>query len=120
MSMPYIPVLDTDYIQQTIVHPLMDYEKTHDNVSLDETRDVIKIALMMVRGFRDILDDLNFNEEKLRQLQFALDDNYEAVETIFENMSDAPTHAMIDTLLTEMAKLDMEIGDLILEHRHAS
>ncbi len=120
MSVPYIPVLDAEYMQQTIVLPLNEYEKRHDAVSLDEIKDAIKIALMMVSGFRDILDDLNFNEEKLRALQFALDDNYDVVEKIFEKTSDASTRTMIDSLLTEMAKLDMEIGDLILEHRHAS
>ena len=120
MSMPYIPVLDANYIQQTIVHPFSKYEKTHDTVSLDETRDAIKIALMTVSGFRDLLDDLHFNEEKLRKLQFALDDNYEMIEHIFESVSDPLTRRLIDNLLTQMAKLEMEIGDLILEHRCAS
>ena len=75
---------------------------------------------MMVNGFREILDDLNFNEDKLRTLQFNLDDNYDAVEKVLQTNSDFITREMIEKLLTQMAKLDMEIGDLILEHHHAS
>ena len=75
---------------------------------------------MMVTGFREILDELNFDEEKLRTLQFNLDDNYEVVEEIFKNTEDTKTKETLDKLLTQMAKLEMEIGDLILEHRHVS
>ena len=72
---------------------------------------------MMINRF---LDELNFNEEKLRVLQFNLDDNYKAVEEIFKSSEDTKTRETLDELLTQMAKLEMEIGDLILEHRHAS
>jgi len=72
---------------------------------------------MMINRF---LDELNFNEEKLRVLQFNLDDNYKAVEEIFKSSEDTTTRETLDELLTQMAKLEMEIGDLILEHRHAS
>jgi hypothetical protein len=74
---------------------------------------------MMVTGFRDILDDLNYDEKKLRSLQFNLDDNYDAVEKVFKTTSSFETREMIEKLLTQMAKLDMEIGDSILEHHHA-
>ena len=120
ISMMYMPVFDTEHIQQTIVQPLSVYEKKHDSSTLKEVHDSIRIALMMVTGFRDILDDLNFDEEKLRALQFDLDDNYDAVEKVMNGTSDFTTREMIDKLLTQMAKLDMEIGDLILEHHHAS
>ena len=118
--MMYMPAFDTEHIQKTIVQPLSMYEKKHDAASLKEIQDSIRIALMMVTGFRDILDDLNYDEEKLRKLQFDLDDNYEAVENVLNSTSDFATREMIDKLLTQMAKLDMEIGDLILEHHHAS
>jgi len=74
----------------------------------------------MVSGFRDILNELNYNEEKLRALQFNLDDNYEAVEEVFKTISDVETKKMLDELLTNMAKLEMEISDTILEHSHVS
>ena len=60
---------------------------------------------MMVNGFREILDDLNL---------------YDAVEKVLQTDNDFITREMIEKLLTQMAKLDMEIGDLILEHHHAS
>ncbi len=75
---------------------------------------------MMVTGFRKILDELNFNEEKLHTLQFNLDDNYKVVEEIFKNSEDTKTKETLDKLLTQMEKLEMEIGDLILEHHHVS
>ncbi len=76
---------------------------------------------MMVSGFRDILDDLSFDEEKLRILQFNLDDNYEVVVVeIFKSIQDTETKNILDSLLIQMAKLEIEIGDLILEHTHAS
>ena len=104
----YMPLLNTDYF-----NALKHFQK-------DEKENAIKIALMMVEGFREILDDLNFDEEKLRKLQFNLDDNYEVVEEIYQRTQEPQTKTLIDTLLTQMAKLEMEIGDLILEYRHAS
>ncbi len=120
MSMMYMPVFDVEHIQNTIVQPLSAYEQKHNAASLKEIHDSIRIALMMVGGFRDILDDLNFDEKKLRILQFNLDDNYDAVEKVLQTSSDFQIREMIEKLLTQMAKLDMEIGDLILEHHHAS
>ena len=46
-----------------------------------------------------------------------LDDD--AVEKVFKTSSDFVTREMIEKLLTQMTKLDMEIGDFILEHHHA-
>jgi hypothetical protein len=42
------------------------------------------------------------------------------VEEIYHNTKNSKTKKILDELLTQMAKLEMEIGDLILEHRHAS
>jgi len=120
ISMMYMPMFDTEHIQKTIIQPLAVYEKKHNASTLKEVHDSIRIALMMVTGFRDILDDLNFDEEKLRTLQFNLDDNYDAVEKILQTSNNVLTREMIEKLLTQMAKLDMDIGDLILEHHHAS
>ena len=104
----YMPLLNVKYF------------KSLNSLANIEVENAIKISLMMVTGFREILDELNFDEEKLRTLQFNLDDNYEVVEEIFKNTKDTKTKEMLDKLLTQMAKLEMEIGDLILEHRHAS
>ena len=110
---------DVNHLRKSIVQPLHAYEKKHNSTTLKEVQDSIRIALMMVTGFRDILDELNYDEEKLRNLQFNLDDNYDAVEKVFKTSSDLATREMIEKLLTQMTKLDMEIGDLILEHHHA-
>ena len=120
ISMMYMPAFDVNYLQESIVQPLYEYDKKHKSTSLKEIQDSIRIALMMVTGFRDILDDLNYDEKKLRSLQFNLDDNYDAVEKVLQNSGDFTIREMIERLLTQMAKLDMEIGDLILEHHHAS
>ena len=107
-ELQYMPLLNMEYFKQL-------------NHSTDiDTQNTIKISLMMVRGFRDILDELNFDEEKLRTLQFNMDDNYEIVEKIFHEMKDKKTKTLLDELLIQMAKLEMEIGDFILEHRHVS
>ena len=119
ISMMYMPVFDVDYLQKSIVQPLYVYEKKHNSTTLKEIHDSIRIALMMVTGFRDILDELNYDEEKLRSLQFNLDDNYDAVENVFKTTSDFGTREIIEKLLTQMTKLDMEIGDFILEHHLA-
>ena len=120
ISMMYMPAFDVDYLQESIVQPLYAYDKKHKSTSLKEIQDSIRIALMMVTGFRDILDDLNYDEKKLRSLQFNLDDNYDAVEKVFKTTSSFETREMMEKLLTQMVKLDMEIGDSILEHHHAS
>ena len=120
INMIYMPALDTNYFQMTIVQPLDAYEQQHDTTTLKEVEDSIRIALMMVTGFRDILDELNYDEEKLRTLQFNLDDNYDAVQEALENTGDFAARGMIEKLLTQMVKLDMEIGDFILEHHLAS
>lgn len=104
----YMPLLNVDYF------------KSLNSLSNIEMENAIKISSMMVRGFREILDELNFDEEELRTLQFNLDDNYEVVEEIFNNSEDTKTKEMLDDLMTQMAKLEMEIGDLILEHQHVS
>ena len=107
-ELQYMPLLNVEYFKEL------------NNAENIETQNAIKISLMMVKGFREILDELNFNEEKLRTLQFNLDDSYEVVEDMFKTMKDSAIKESLDTLLIEMAKLEMEIGDLILEHRHAS
>jgi len=104
----YLPLINSNYFNSI------------DNLDSKEAQNAIKIALMMVQGFRDILDDLNFDEEKLRELQFDLDDSYDVVEKIYKECKDKDTKELLDSLLTQMAKLDMEIGDLILEQKYAS
>ncbi|SFV68142.1 hypothetical protein MNB_SV-13-1635 [hydrothermal vent metagenome] len=104
----YMPLLNAEYF------------KSLNNLKNIEIENAIKISLMMVTGFREILDELNFDEEKLRTLQFNLDDNYEVVEEIFKSSEDRKIKETLDELLTQMAKLEMEIGDLILEHCHVS
>ena len=99
----------------------VDYFKSLDTLDSIEIQNAIKISLMMVEGFRDILDDLNFDDEKLRTLQFNLDDDdYDVVEEIFQNSKNQEIKEILDKLLVQIAKLDMEIGDLILEHTNVS
>jgi hypothetical protein len=104
----YMPLLNVEY-----------FKSLNSSANL-EIENAIKISLMMVRGFREIIDELNFDEEKLRTLQFNLDDNYEVVEEIFKSSKSSKTKEVLDELLTQMTKLEMEIGDLILEHSHVS
>ena len=107
-ELQYMPLLNMEYFKEL---------KSSKNI---EMQNAIRISLMMVEGFREILDELSFNEKKLRVLQFNLDDNYEIVEDIFQTIENNETKEILDRLLTQMAKLEMEIGDLILEHRYVS
>ena len=107
-ELQYMPLLNVEY-----------FKSLNSSANL-EIENAIKISLMMVTGFRDILDELNFDKEKLRTLQFNLDDNYEVIEEILKSNQNSKTKKVLDELLMQMAKLEMEIGDLILEHRHAS
>ena len=104
----YLPLINSDYFSSI------------DTLDSKEAQNAIKIALMMVQGFREILDELNFDEEKLRELQFNLDDSYDIVEKIYKVHTNKETKKLLDSLLTQIAKLDMEIGDLILEQKYAS
>jgi len=104
----YLPLINSDYFNSI------------NKLDNKEAQNAIKIALMMVQGFRDILDDLNFDEEKLRELQFNLDDSYNLVEGIYKKCKDKKTKELLNSLLTQIAKLEMEIGDLILEQKYAS
>ena len=104
----YLPLINSEYFNSI------------EKLNSPEAQNAIKIALMMVQGFRDILDDLNFDEEKLRELQFNLDDSYDVVEKIYKNCTNKETKELLDNLLTQMTKLEMEIGGFILEQKYAS
>jgi hypothetical protein len=106
-ELQYMPQLNVEY-----------FESLNNSANI-EIENAMKISLMMVTGFREILDELNFDEEKLRTLQFNIDDNYEVIDKILNDSKNSKTKKVLDELLTQMAKLEMEIGDLILEHRHA-
>lgn len=107
-ELQYMPLLNVEYFESL------------KRTTPTEIQNAMKISLMMVSGFRELLDELAYDEEKLRTLQYNLDDNYEIVEEIYKNTNDKTSKIILDNLLTDMAKLEMEIGDLILEHRHAS
>jgi len=107
-ELQYMPLLNVEYFE------------TLKTTTALETQNAMKISLMMVSGFRELLDELEYDEDKLRTLQYNLGDNYEIVEDIFKNTLDKESKVILDNLLTQMTKLEMEIGDLILEHRHAS
>ena len=102
-ELQYMPQLNVEYFQSL------------NNSANIEIENAMKISLMMVTGFREILDELNFDEEKLRTLQFNIDDNYEVVEEILNDSKNSKTKKVLDELLTQMAKLEIEIGDLISE-----
>ena len=107
-ELQYMPLLNASYFKKL------------NELETIELQNAIKISLMMVEGFRDILDELNFDEDKLRTLQFNLDDNYDVVEEMYKTTQDKKTKDMIDRLLTQISKLDMDIGDFILEHTNVS
>jgi len=107
-ELQYMPLLNVEY-----------FKSLNSSANL-EMENAIKISLMMVKGFREILDELTFDEDKLRNLQFNLDDNYDVVEEIFKSSKNIEIKKTLDNLLTQMAKLDMEIGDLILENCYDS
>ncbi len=103
-ELQYMPLLNANYFKKL------------NELETIELQNAIKISLMMVQGFRDILYELNFDEDKLRTLQFNLDDNYDVIEEMFKTTKDIQTKDMLDKLLTQISKLDMDIGDFILEN----
>ncbi len=107
-ELQYMPLLNADYFKKL------------NKLETIELQNAIKISLMMVEGFRDILDELNFDEKKLRTLQFTLDNNYHVIEEMHKTTQDKQTKEILDRLLTQISKLDMDIGDSILEHRNVS
>lgn len=105
-ELQYMPLVNIDYFKQ--------FNQSNDI----EVENAIKISTMMVSGFRNILNDLAFDEDKFRTLQFNLDDSYDIIEEIFNKTKNKKLKIKLNKLLTEIAKLDMEIGDLILTYKH--
>jgi len=74
----------------------------------------------MLKRFSKILDELSFKEEKLRTLQLNFDDNYEVLKELFKMMGYNGTQKNLDTFLTHIVRLEMEIRSLILKYRYTS
>ncbi len=77
-------------------------------------------ALVFTQGMRDILDDLTFNYDIFENLLFDLDDNYKIFKTKYATVNDPKLKSIVDQLMTQMVKLQMEISDKLVDFKHAN
>lgn len=75
-------------------------------------------ALSLVNIVRDILDKLNLSIDYLEKIQYDLDENYDALNKNFSAIMDPKLKLIVDQLMTQMAKLNMEISDKIVDLKH--
>ncbi|MGD9970127.1 MAG: hypothetical protein AB7S65_06690 [Sulfuricurvum sp.] len=92
-----------------------DLEPADNNIIKTHAR----TALVFTQGMRDILDDLTFDYDIFEKLLFDLDDNYEVVATEYAIVNDLELKSIIDQLMTQMVKLQMEISDKLIDFKHA-
>jgi len=92
-----------------------DLEPADNNIIKSRAR----TALVFTQGMRDILDDLTFDYDVFEKLLFDLDDNYEIVKTEYATVNEPGLKSIVDQLMTQMVKLQMEISDKLVDFKHA-
>ena len=74
------------------------------------------MALMMVEGMRDILNDLSYDEEVIQTLIDNLDDGYDALNASMEQYKfDGEIYNTVDKLLTQLTGLINDLQTLSIE-----
>lgn len=103
-------------LMMPLLHIEADLEPAENNIIKSHAR----TALVFTQGMRDILDDLTFEYDIFEKLLFDLDDNYEVVKTEYATVNDPELKSIVDQLMTQMVKLQMEINDKLVDFKHAS
>ena len=101
-------------LMMPLIHIEADLEPADNNIIKTHTR----TALVFTQGIRDILDDLTFDYDVFEKLLFELDDNYEIVATKYATANDPELRSIVDQLMTQMVKLQMEISDKLVDFKH--
>jgi len=100
-------------LMMPLIHIEADLEPADNNIIKTHTR----TALVFTQGIRDILDDLTFDYDVFEKLLFELDDNYEIVATKYATANDPELRSIVDQLMTQMVKLQMEISDKLVDFK---
>lgn len=103
-------------LMMPLLHIEADLEPAENNIIKTHAR----TALVFTQGMRDILDDLTFDYDVFEKLLFDLDDNYEVVATEYATVNDPELKSIVDQLMTQMVKLQMEISDKLIDFKHAN
>lgn len=77
-----------------------------------------KTALSFIQFLRDVLGHLTLTPADLEKIQFDLDDNYDVLETKYNLLMESDFKSIIDQLMTQMVKLQIEISDKIIDIKH--
>ena len=98
------------------VEPFLTFQVVCHNSQQQNTN----TALVFTQGMRDILDDLTFDYDVFEKLLFDLDDNYEIIKTEYITVNDLELKSIVDQLMTQMIKLQMEISDKLVDFKHTN
>ena len=88
-----------------IMIPLLQIEADLEPADNNIIKTHARTALVFAQGIRDILDDLIFD--------------YEIVKIEYATVNDPELKSMVDQLMTQMVKLQMEISDKLVDLKHA-
>jgi hypothetical protein len=99
-----------------LLHIEVDLEPADNNI----IKSYARTALVFTQGMRDILDDLTFDYDVFEKLLFDLDDNYEIVKMEYAAINDTELKSIVDQLMTQMVKLQMELSDKLVDFKHAN
>ena len=102
-----------------LMMPLLQIEADLEPADNNIIKSHARTALVFTQGMRDILDDLTFDYDVFEKLLFDLDDNYEIVKTEYATVNDPELKSMVDQLMTQMVKFQMEISDKLVDFKHA-
>jgi hypothetical protein len=103
------------HLMMPLLHIEVNLEPAENNIIKTHAR----TALVFTQGMRDILDDLTFDYDVFEKLLFDLDDNYEIVKSEYETVNDSELKSIVDQLMTQMVKLQMQISDKLVDFKHA-
>lgn len=74
-----------------------------------------RTTLLFVQFVRDVLDDLKFAPADMEKMQFDLDDNFDVLEAKYNLLEESDLKSIVDQLMTQMLKLQMEISDKLID-----
>lgn len=116
--MSRLPVQQFELYHQLMM-PLLQIEGALEPAENNIIKNHARIALAFTEGMRGILDDLTFDYDVFERLLFELDDNYEVVKREYASVNDPDLKSIVDQLMTQMVKLQMEISDKLVDFKHA-
>ncbi|MGZ5208872.1 MAG: hypothetical protein ACXWB0_07625 [Sulfuricurvum sp.] len=117
--MSRLPVQQFELYHQLMM-PLLNIEPILESADHNIIKNQARMALAFTQGMRDILDDLTFDYDVFEHLLFELDDNYEVVKAECMTVENSDLKFIVNQLMTQMVKLQMEISDKLVDFKHAN